>query len=291
MDMGAWPVLAHFVRSWPFLSGIWPVLSDLSGSWPAHPHDRLKCNHQFLVCPRCMGHKIPFLSASPAVHFSGLRVLTHIFLSSFSFLKAAHLPWPERSPRPPRVERGAVCPPRRMKPNCQRTNYRIYPLFAIDKATYSRRSGLPENKLGAYITSERMIKILGPHRAGPILDGQGDCFWRNRPVFTAPKQHAAQIRDCLVVDQIFRTERACYVEGNSFRLPEKGNSFRLLEKGNSFRLPEKGNSFRLPEKGAQAQCIRFSAVRLGPCPETVPAWRCAPAPRVARPRQRLTYRI
>ena len=161
-----------------------------------------------------------------------------------------------------------------MKPNCQRTNYRIYPLLAIDKATYSRRSGLPENKLGAYITSERMIKILGPHRAGPILDGQGDCFWRNRPVFTAPKQHAAQIRDCLVVDQIFRTERACYVEGNSFRLPEKGNSFRLPEKGT-----------------ANAQCIPFSAVRLGPCPETVPAWRCAPAPRVARPRQRLTYRI
>ena len=150
---------------------------------------------------------------------------THAHFSVIVFLSqsCAHLPWPERSPRPPRGRRGAVCPPRRMKPNCQRTNYRIYPLFAIDKATYSRRSGLPENKLGAYITSERMIKIPGPHRAGPILDGQGDCFWRNRPVFTAPKQHAAQIRDCLVVDQTFRTERACYVEGNSFRLPEKGN--------------------------------------------------------------------
>ncbi len=38
-----------------------------------------------------------------------------------------------------------------------------------------------------YITSERMIKIPGPHRAGPFLDGRSDSFWRKCPVFPAPK--------------------------------------------------------------------------------------------------------
>ena len=91
------PVLAVLVRD---LAGLVRFVRFLACSSPRS----FEMQPPVLVCPRCMGHKIPFLSASPAVHFSGLRVLTHIFLSSFSFLKAAHLPWPERSPRPPRVD-------------------------------------------------------------------------------------------------------------------------------------------------------------------------------------------
>ena len=60
-----------------------------------------------------------------------------------------------------------------------------------------------------YITSERMIKIPGPHRAGPFLDGRSDSFWRSARFLPLRSQHAAQIRDCLVVDRTFIDNNTC----------------------------------------------------------------------------------
>ena len=152
MDIMAWPVLAHFVRSWPFLSGPWPVLSDLSGSWPAHPHDRLKCNHPFLYTHDVSVTKFLFYPLLRFIFLSSVYSRTffcHHFVLSCAKLVAGAVAFC----RPGPTRRGLA---RRVAlANCQITEYRIYPLFDIDKATYSRRAEFPENKLGGAAVSGR----------------------------------------------------------------------------------------------------------------------------------------
>ena len=52
--------------------------------------------------------------------------------------------------------------------NCQRTNGRIYPLFAIDRGKYSRRTVLPENKSPC----GRLPAENGPRATGPLSSQQ-----------------------------------------------------------------------------------------------------------------------